>query len=674
MADITPGLNTLDDDEKPVATGAAVKATGKGLSPVGTIAMDPTQTEELLANMQSMVNERTGALSTFERGLQRASAWGSGRDQGPAAALAQLDQQKLAEDRELFNMRQQMAALRSSAAQQKAFNERKQAELTGGAPTGGAGAPSAPGMRQSVFDQMPAEIKRALSNARTQEEWNSIYNPYAQKMAQIQAQFKYNPATYENKIKFVDPKTGELDYIDAETAKRYKEMGYGDRIIMPTSKPSTTKAPADTLSAIKTGIFNQESLGGKLDTSKPNYAGAVGPMQILPDTFEGLKKEGLIPQNYDINNPQHNKAAGDALIDKYYKQYKGDPDKVMAAYYGGPGAIKADGTIDVNRRDPRNPNAPTVGEYIAQAKQKAGLTTAPAEVAVGAPQRKTIPQAEVELKGIEAKEVAAGTASGKYIGGKEAEILEAGSTSGTRLASIVNIEKYVTDPRTNRVFGVFEKPGFWNGVGALVQSAVKAGNYSIGITDFDKLIASTMKDASQAEKDAAQIVGREFAKMKLQEAKVLLAGQGAVSDAERGLIAELTGSRLNSPGAIKEYLAWGKMRAEYDQKVGDSYDTWKGSNPRGNFDQYRVTKEARALREDYNNRMMDFANSVNIDMGKAKNVGASLNEKDRSGNSVVMGTGEAQSSAAKPAASPFVYKDADKEKRYQLYLQQRGSK
>ena len=92
----------------------------------------------------------------------------------------------------------------------------------------------------------------------------------------------------------------------------------------------------------------------------------------------------------------------------------------------------------------------------------AKINRAQAQVAVpqtqtGTAQRKTIPQAEAELKGTEAKEVAAGTASGKYIGGKEAEILEAGSTSGTRLASIVNIEKYVTDPRTNRVFGVFEK-------------------------------------------------------------------------------------------------------------------------------------------------------------------------------------------------------------------------
>jgi hypothetical protein len=647
---ITPGLDTLDDEKQ---AGAAVKATGKGLSPVGTIAMDPTQTAELLANMQGMADERTGAFSTFERGLQRAAAWGSGGEKGPSAALTAMDQQKLAEDRELFNMRQQMAALRSSAAQQKAFNERKQAELTGGAPSGGAGAPGGAGMRQSVFDQMPAEIKRALSNARTQEEWNSIYNPYAQKMAQIQAQFRYNPATYENKIKFVDPKTGELDYIDAETAKRYKEMGYGDRIIMPTFTPSAAKAPADTLSAIKTGIFNQESLGGKLDTSKPNYAGAVGPMQILPDTFEGLKKEGLIPQNYDINNPQHNKAAGDALIDKYYKQYKGDPDKVMAAYYGGPGAIKADGTIDVNRRDPRNPNAPTVGEYIAQAKQKAGLTTAPAEVAPRAQQRITIPQAETKQAGAKARAEAAGTASGKYIGGAESTVREAGNTSAERLSSLEYLEGLVTNPKTSRVFGVFEHPNFASAIGKIVDNGIKLGRLGDVGVDLAPIVRSVMEGASQEEIDAVQKATREFAKIKLNEAKILLAGQGAVSDAERGLVQELSGSVKNSPGALRDYLAWGKMRAEYDRNVGEAYKAYRRQNRGTTFEDFLDSGVADDIRDAYDQKLADFAKKTGIDMNKPRTE-SSPNQK--------------------PAASSFTYKDPDKEKRYQLYLQQKGTK
>ena len=86
----TSGLDTLNEDEKPTGAGAAVKATSKGLSPVGTIAMDPTQTAELLANMQDMVDQRTGAFNTFLSGLQRASAWGSGGVQGPAAALTAM--------------------------------------------------------------------------------------------------------------------------------------------------------------------------------------------------------------------------------------------------------------------------------------------------------------------------------------------------------------------------------------------------------------------------------------------------------------------------------------------------------------------------------------------------------------------------------------------------------
>ena len=120
---------------------------------------------------------------------------------------------------------------------------------------------------------------------------------------------------------------------------------------------------------VKSMIYGQESLYGKAKTDKPNYAGAVGPMQITPDTWTGLKKKGLIPLEYDINNPEHNKAGGNALIEDAYSRHGGDADKVMAEYYGGPGAIKG-GTIQYSNRDLKNPNAPTVGQYIDQAKTK----------------------------------------------------------------------------------------------------------------------------------------------------------------------------------------------------------------------------------------------------------------------------------------------------------------
>ena len=131
--------------------------------------------------------------------------------------------------------------------------------------------------------------------------------------------------------------------------------------------PSATGSqPTGGIDQLKQSIFQQESSSGAADTTKPNYAGAVGPMQIIPSTFDGLKRAGVIPASYDINNPEHNKAAGNALIDQLSAKYGGDPAKVAAAYYGGPGAINPDGTINRDRRDPRNPNAPTVGQYVDQ--------------------------------------------------------------------------------------------------------------------------------------------------------------------------------------------------------------------------------------------------------------------------------------------------------------------
>lgn len=120
---------------------------------------------------------------------------------------------------------------------------------------------------------------------------------------------------------------------------------------------------------VKKMIRAQESLSGKLDTSKPNYAGAYGPMQVTPIAFQQAKNKGLIPLNYEIANPKHSEEAGNKLIEDSYKRYGGDADKVMAEYYGGPSAIEGD-KIHYEYKDKKNPKAPTIGQYIKLAKEK----------------------------------------------------------------------------------------------------------------------------------------------------------------------------------------------------------------------------------------------------------------------------------------------------------------
>lgn len=143
---------------------------------------------------------------------------------------------------------------------------------------------------------------------------------------------------------------------------------------VPKDIPSPTDknvAPTnDQLKLIQKSVYDQESGSGSADTSKPNYAGAIGPMQILPKTFDWVKQLGKIPKDYDIKNPEHSKAAGDALLGYYHNKFKGDPKKVYAAYYAGPDAVNKDGSINTHWRDKKNPKAPTVGQYIQQAMDR----------------------------------------------------------------------------------------------------------------------------------------------------------------------------------------------------------------------------------------------------------------------------------------------------------------
>ena len=118
--------------------GAAAKKT-----PLG-----PTQTADLLANMQQMIDARQSPMASFNRGLERAAAWGSGGIQGPSAALNQLNQQEQAEQKSTFDMRQQMAAYRAAQERNRLAGQGLFGTTTETpAPTtpGAAATPGAPG-------------------------------------------------------------------------------------------------------------------------------------------------------------------------------------------------------------------------------------------------------------------------------------------------------------------------------------------------------------------------------------------------------------------------------------------------------------------------------------------------------------------------------------------------
>jgi len=141
----------------------------------------------------------------------------------------------------------------------------------------------------------------------------------------------------------------------------------------------------------------QETNGGR-DPSrlKENYAGAFGDMQVTRGTFDNLKEQGIIPADAQFHNNKDNTGAGLALLNTLFKQYGGDPAKVAAAYYAGPKAVGANGAIKIGMRDLKNPNAPTVGEYVTSVLRRLGPTDASAEAA-GTPAGYVKPASDTEI-------------------------------------------------------------------------------------------------------------------------------------------------------------------------------------------------------------------------------------------------------------------------------------
>ena len=103
MSNVKNGLsyfNTGGDVTVPVT--AATSKTG--VTPTGKIGLDQTETESILANMQALIDKRTGPMSTFLGGLQEASAWGAGGAEGPSAALTAVKRQRQLEEADVLGM------------------------------------------------------------------------------------------------------------------------------------------------------------------------------------------------------------------------------------------------------------------------------------------------------------------------------------------------------------------------------------------------------------------------------------------------------------------------------------------------------------------------------------------------------------------------------------------
>lgn len=274
---------------------------------------------------------------------------------------------------------------------------------TGWAPTAGGApeSPQSPGLPMAPSTTERAKRQQAMPGERTAID---IYNTQRYpdqtraESARLARQPKPTPPArlatsgYDPQSIAMAQRAAEPSAATARREAERRRMAELTRLNPPQDRApvvreptaSRTAAPGGDFEAFKRAVFGQESRNGAVDTSRPNYAGALGKGQILESTFNGLKAQGKIPADFDWRNPAHNEAAAVAYMQEAWAAAGGDPRKAAAYYYGGPKAI-AGGQINTYR-DLRNPRAPDTHGYADQvfARMQTGMPAPPQQAAVAA--------------------------------------------------------------------------------------------------------------------------------------------------------------------------------------------------------------------------------------------------------------------------------------------------
>jgi hypothetical protein len=567
--------------------------------------LDPTQTTDLLANMQQMIDARQGPMASFNRGLERAAAWGSGGIQGPSAALAQLNQQEQAEQKSTFEMRQQMAAYRAAQAQQEA-DAKAVSGFMGGAPMGGFSYADLPPASKARVDMASPAQKRAVLDAELKM------------LSAEQTKGQYNPAALDRKEALIrNPNTGQIELREVNSLE-YRDL-QSKGLIVPASemygvgaKPAapaagTVSTAGNTLSQIQNSVFQTESSGGKADTSKPGVQGAIGPMQITQGTWDTNTARGVIPKNLDINNPKDNKLAGDKLLAHYYNKFDGDVDKTLAAYHGGEGAINPDGTINTNRKDA---NGMTIGNYIA--KNKALISGQPAATTTTTPGIPDIAKIKADRKIQEARNVSAAEAGGKT--SEELRKTFLVETNPDNVSQEVVEAKRVQDIVKNNptIAGVLQAPE----MGAAIAKVLEGGLGTFGIKEIQDAIYLTLPTTTRKSLGERNELITYLARIELKAAK-LIKGQGQITEGEREILKRASSDIRDPAESIykkaKMIEALGRkneeMRKIYSNtplKDKTDFETFRETNP-----------EIRKLDALYRAELINIVNE-NVDFSKQR--------------------------------------------------------
>ena len=334
------GLDSIkhfDNGGDVVASQGAIQTTApKSTGITGKIALDPTQTESILANMQSYIDERQNPLSQLMGGINKARAGLA----GPSALTAYQQQENL-QDKQMMDYRTQMAAYRAAQAQAKNDATFMSGIIDGGG-AAGQGAVGGVQLGPEAMARINAARQRSPTEAR------AVYDQELQALSSARAKGQFDAAGNKQEKFFlngrsVDMTTNMFINLPPELKKKiemdtFAVLGYvpgQQNAPAPAAAPS---AAAPSAAAPTAGGMQPVAAIRTIESSNnpnvgPSSKGAIGAMQVLPST---ARQPGFGVKPVQGNAPEEMERVGRDYYAAMQNRYKDDITAAIA-YNWGPG-------------------------------------------------------------------------------------------------------------------------------------------------------------------------------------------------------------------------------------------------------------------------------------------------------------------------------------------------
>jgi len=181
-------------------------------------------------------------------------------------------------------------------------------------------------------------------------------------------------------------------------------------------------------------------------------------------------------------------------------------------------------------------------------------------------------------------------------------------TAQERLIAANSIYGIAENAETGKVFDLFSKPTIRNAIIEATSgpNGVRLPLGSVQIASLKPALLRASGDPKLV--DAAMMVLSNSTMLNLQNTISLMSKQGAITEGERALIANLAPNvweDSRKSAMAKSQLI--KARAEFDQDVAEDYNAWAKKNPTKYIDDFKESKEYKDSYNHYNKVTKDLA-------------------------------------------------------------------